>query len=114
TLPLVWEITRQGRAQIWLDHTGHDTSHIYGNKSKEWQMDVVSMMEDRESKVADISVCLKFTKARRRRPETRDDFAPVIITLERDQWHSAPAEARATSGRKVSPSRLPFYDAFIA
>ena len=65
TMPLVWEITRQKRTQIWLDHTGHATDHIYGSKTKEWQMDVVAMLEEITSRNADINVRLKFTKARR-------------------------------------------------
>jgi len=114
TMPLVWEITRQKRAQIWLDHTGHDASHIYGSKTKEWQMDVVAMLEEHHAKAVDISVMLKFTKARRRRPETRADFANVIISLERDQWFSTPTEDGAASGVKVRPSRIPFYEALMA
>ena len=100
TLPLALELTRRQIAQIWLDHTGHLADHIYGSKTKEWQMDVVILLEEVEQPDADISVKLKFTKARRRRPETRQDFEPVTITLRDDQWSWAPAELTAKKGAK--------------
>ena len=113
TMPLVREITRTGRAQLWLDHTGHNVEHIYGSKTKEWQMDAVGILEEQTLKGADINVRLKFTKARRRRPETRADFAPVIITLREDQWTAVPDEDCGKTAAKVSPSRQPFYDALV-
>lgn len=113
TMPLVREITRQGRAQLWLDHTGHNSDHIYGSKTKEWQLDVVALLEEVKAKDADINIRLKFTKARRRRPETRADFAQVIITLRQDQWASTPDDDGAANTGKVSPSRVPFYDALV-
>jgi hypothetical protein len=105
-MPLVLALTRRQVAQIWLDHTGHDGSHIYGSKTKEWQMDVVALVEEGTDKDVDINVRLKFTKARRRRPETRGDFAPVSITLRNDDWSWSPAEPSidkgAKGGRKMS------------
>ena len=100
TLPLALELTRRQIAQIWLDHTGHLADHIYGSKTKEWQMDAVILLEEIEQAAADISVKLKFTKARRRRPENREDFDPVTITLRDDRWSWAPAEPTAPKPRK--------------
>jgi hypothetical protein len=86
TLPLVLEVTRRGMAQIWLDHTGHASDHIYGDKTKEWQMDTVALVHEMPLEGADIRIKLQFTKARRRRSETRSDFQTVTITLKDDQW----------------------------
>ena len=44
-LPWVRSLTRQRIAQLWFHHTGHDESHGYGSKAREWQMDTVAMME---------------------------------------------------------------------
>jgi hypothetical protein len=106
TMPLVLALTRRRIAQIWIDHTGHDASHIYGSKTKEWQMDVVMLVEEAAAQPdADISLKLRFIKARRRRPETREDFAPITITLRNDEWTWLPAEPgaeRPTKGRPMS------------
>jgi hypothetical protein len=93
TMPLVWALTRLQVAQIWLDHTGHDGGHIYGSKTKEWQMDLVGLVEEANDPSADIAIKLRWTKARRRRPETRADFSPGIITLRGDEWLWTPDEA---------------------
>jgi energy-coupling factor transporter ATP-binding protein EcfA2 len=107
TMPLVLALTRRRVAQVWLDHTGHDASHIYGSKTKEWQMDVVAMVEEVIGTGDGININLRFTKARRRRPETRDDFAAGTITLNQDEWRwasddkDAPA-SRGKAGRPIS------------
>jgi hypothetical protein len=67
-------------------HTGHDESKSYGSKAREWQMDVVGLMERVETPGADLSFSLKFTKARERTPENRADFDPVTMSLQDDQW----------------------------
>jgi hypothetical protein len=92
TMPLVWELTRRQVAQVWLDHTGHDGGHIDGSKTKEWQMDLVGLVETVEDPAADIAIRLRWTKARRRTPETRADFSPGTITLRDDQWSWVPSE----------------------
>jgi hypothetical protein len=92
-LPFVLELTRRQIAQVWIDHTGHATDRIYGSSTKEWQMDVVAMLEALEQPDADIAVRLRFIKTRRRRPETRGDFASGSITLATDEWLWQPDEA---------------------
>ncbi len=101
TMPLVLALTRKRIAQIWLDHTGHNGEHIYGSKTKEWQMDLVALFEDIENKGdADVSFKLKFTKARRRRPDAREDFNTGTITLREDEWSWVPADQTAEKGAK--------------
>jgi hypothetical protein len=46
TLPWVRDLTRRDIGQIWAHHTGHDESHGYGTKTREWQLDTVALMEE--------------------------------------------------------------------
>jgi hypothetical protein len=92
TLPWVRDLTRRSIGQIWTHHTGHDESHGYGTKTREWQLDTVCLMEAIERPDADIAFLIKFTKARERSPENRSDFEPAIITLANDEWSSERGE----------------------
>ena len=85
-LPWVRSLTRRSIGQIWFHHTGHDESKSYGSKAREWQMDVVAIMERVEIPGADLAFTLKFTKARDRSPENRQDFEPVTMSLQDGQW----------------------------
>jgi hypothetical protein len=88
TLPWIRNLTRRNIGQIWAHHTGHDESHGYGTKTREWQLDTVALMEDVDRPDADIAFNLKFTKARERNPDNRVDFDPAVITLADDRWKS--------------------------
>jgi hypothetical protein len=98
----VRDLTRRKIAQIWIHHTGHDTTRSYGTKTREWQMDVVALLEADERSGADLAFALKFTKARERTPGNRGDFEPMIITLTGDRWAS---EAGGATGGKKRPHR---------
>ena len=80
-LPWVRSLTRRSIGQIWFHHTGHDETRSYGSKAREWQMDVVAIMERVDDTDADLAFSLKFTKARERTPETKEDFEPIIMRL---------------------------------
>jgi hypothetical protein len=117
TMPLVLTLTRMSIAQIWLDHTGHATDRIYGSKVKEWQMDVVLLLEEVEQPDEDADICvrLKFIKARRRRSDTRSDFATAMATLKGDHWQSAcVANGDNTRRTKVPPQAMLFLKALSA
>ena len=108
TLPWVRSLTRRHIAQIWVHHTGHDASRAYGTKTREWQMDNVIHLDKVERADTDVSFLLKFTKARERTPETRNDFVDATIALANDQWRwEIP-----TGGRqgKLTPMGAKFYD----
>lgn len=92
TLPWVRDLTRRNIGQIWAHHTGHDESHGYGSKTREWQLDTVGLMETVERPDADIAFNIKFTKARERSPENRSDFDQAVITLAGDEWTSERGE----------------------
>jgi len=98
----VEDLTRRKIAQVWVHHTGHLTTRSYGTKTREWQMDVVALLESVERPEADLAFSLKFTKARERTPGNRDDFEPMIITLSGDRWAS---EAGGAIGGKRRPHR---------
>jgi hypothetical protein len=89
----VKDLTRRKIAQIWIHHTGHDTTRSYGTKTREWQMDVVALLEAVERPEADLAFALKFTKARERTPGNRGDFEPTIIALAGDRWASEAGSA---------------------
>ena len=88
TLPWVRDLTRRSIGQVWAHHTGHDETHGYGTKTREWQLDTVVLLERVEQPSADIAFQMKFTKARERRPDNRADFEPAVITLVDDRWTS--------------------------
>jgi hypothetical protein len=68
--------------------TGQDETRGYGSKKREWQVDIVAVMEDAEHPESDIAFKLTFKKARERNPDNRTDFEPTVITLAGDKWLS--------------------------
>ena len=114
TLPLVHALTARHIGQLWVHHTGHDTSHGYGTKTREWQLDTVLHLDEIENKPPDIDVAfrLSFKKARTRTPANRLDFVDTTITLNNDQW----AGVLLSNARgKINESlTLKFYEALSA
>jgi hypothetical protein len=111
TLPWVKSLTRRRIGQLWVHHTGHDGTRGYGTKTREWQLDTVAIMaelsEDQKPTAADLAFSLKFTKARRRTPHTRADFAEATISLVNDRW-----ESTSTPGAKPARPASPKAEAF--
>src|SRR5262245_44584619 len=95
--PLLLALTKESIGQLWLHHTGHDTTRDYGTRTRRWQMDTVIVGEKVE-KLADVAMTLRFEKARRRTPENWSDFEPVQVELRNGEWHRSEVEAK-TSGR---------------
>jgi AAA domain len=80
--PMLRQLSQQRIAQIWLHHTGHDTSKAFGTKTREWQMDtVLSLTKDAQN---DEQLLMEFKKARLRTPYTRAQFEPLKITCSTD------------------------------
>lgn len=96
-----WIKTLTGRhiGCLWISHTGYDGTRTYGDNTREWQMDVVMIAEGDDTS-DHLSFTLKFTKARQRTPDNRDDFEPVTLSLIDDQW-SATAAPRGGGKRKM-------------
>jgi hypothetical protein len=111
TLPWIRDLTRRSIGQLWIHHTGHDTTRSYGTKTREWQLDTVILLEAIERASADIAFALKFTKARERAPHNRADFDEVTITLAGDRWEAEGAAAKRRG--KPSPTGRKFHSALL-
>ena len=110
TMPWVRSLTSKNIGQIWIHHTGHDTTRSYGTKTREWQMDTVLHAEGVARDDTDVSFSLEFRKARERTPATRADFQTVRVALVADRWEHQAKESQQRQG-KVSPKGLKFLDA---
>jgi AAA domain len=108
-LPLVTALTANGIGQLWVHHTGHDTTKGYGTKTREWQMDTVIHLTEIARPDTDVSFSLEFTKARERTPDTRSDFEEVTIALVNDEWITS---AKTVKRGKVSPVGEKYFEAF--
>jgi hypothetical protein len=105
TLPWIRDLTNRSIGQLWIHHTGHDTRHAYGTKTREWQLDTVALMEKVERPDADIAFSLSFPKARERSPDNRADFKAAIITLTGDEWVSERGNIRR-GGKRPARERV--------
>jgi hypothetical protein len=107
TLPLVSELSKRKIAQVYLDHTGHNTDRQYGSATKAWRMDAVGLMtslpEGTRRELGEVAFTLSFDppgKARRRTPENWRDFEARTIRLTTDRWTSEALDGDST---KLSP-----------
>ena len=108
-MPLIKSLTARNIGQLWVHHTGHDTSKGYGSKTKEWVVDTVVQGSENPRADTDVSLTLDFPKARERTPETRRDFKKVAVALVDDCWvHDAAPESKPT---KVTPLGAKFLSA---
>jgi AAA domain len=110
TLPFVHSLTARNIGQLWIHHTGYDTSHGYGTKTREWQMDTVLIGTAANRADTDVSFTIEFPKARERTPETRRDFDPVTIALVNDEWISSIPKVGA---QPPSPTGAKFLAALV-
>jgi hypothetical protein len=118
TTPLVSTLTAMHIAQVWLDHTGHNTERQYGSATKAWRFDAVGLMtplpEDQRDQ-HETAFKLSFEhpgKARRRTPDNWRDFETCTIRLKDDRWMSEPTEAIG-GARKISPTAQQLYRALL-
>ena len=86
--PWVRSLTKRHVGQLWLHHTGLDTSRGYGTTTRNWEMDTVIVAEKQKESSLDIHLKLKFSKARRRTPDTRGDYEERTIWLRDGKWQS--------------------------
>jgi hypothetical protein len=108
-MPWVRSLTKRSIGQVWIHHTGHDTSRSYGDKTKEWQLDTVMHMDPVEHPETDVCFNLEFRKARERMPTNRADFQTTKIMLLGDAWVT---DGRAADRKgHVSPLGLKFLSA---
>lgn len=103
-IPLVEYLSRNGIAQIWADHTGHNTARQYGSNTKSWRFDALVMLTpltgDDEPTPENLAFKLSFDKARRRTPNNWQEFAPQVVRLVDDVWSVEPIDRSRTAGDK--------------
>jgi hypothetical protein len=117
TLPLVAELTRRGIAQVYLDHTGHNTDRQYGSSTKGWRMDAIGLMTPLPAGEyrarGEVAFNLSFEhpgKARRRVMDNWSDFETTTIRLTEDRWTSEVANTETT---KLSPNAKLWHAALL-
>lgn len=117
TSDLVQALTRRRIGQVWLDHTGHDSSRQYGSSTKAWRFDSVGVMtplpEDQREE-HEVAFTLSFDhpgKARRRTPENWRDFEGRTIRLRDDEWTSEVASKGSRATTRLSPKARDYHDA---
>lgn len=112
-MPWVRFLTRRCIGQLWLHHTGHDTSRSYGTKTREWQMDTHLHLDKVEPAEGDVHFRLAFRKAREREPATRLDFEDVEVKLVNNEWvWQRPSGSRGLSS--ISPLAKKFFQALCS
>lgn len=86
--PLMRALTSRRITQVWLHHTGHDTSKGFGTKTREWEMDTVAMLtktgDDGDADASSSAFELAFSKARLRTPANFGQFTTKTIRREAD------------------------------
>ena len=80
---LMRKVTSKRIGQIWLHHTGHDTTKGFGTKTREWEMDTVIKLTTVEN---DQSILMDFKKARLRTPQTAEQFKSRKIIRDETGW----------------------------
>jgi hypothetical protein len=93
---LLRAISSRRIAQIWLHHTGHDTTKGFGTKTREWEMDTVIALGE----AVDDAVSMEFKKARLRNPETREQFKRLTIECTEAGWSVSGAGAAKPAARQ--------------
>ena len=108
TLPWIRDLTRRAIGQLWIHHTGHDTSRQYGTKTREWQMDTYAQLDAMKRADTDISFLLTFRKARERNPGNRWQFTDANIALIANQWLGV--TGGGSHRDKLSPEAKKYFD----
>jgi hypothetical protein len=101
---LIRKISSKRIGQVWLHHTGHDTSKGFGTKTREWELDTVISLTASEDGPG---VLVNFKKARLRTPKTADDFQSRMIVRGENGWSATGAEiTKPSPGRQSEQSGL--------
>jgi hypothetical protein len=112
TMPLIEKLTKGRVGQVWLDHTGHNSTRQYGSSTKAWRFDSVGIMEplaEGDRSRHELAFKLSFDapgKARRRTPDNWLDFEPCTIRLAEDLWTGETTEAVDALGVPVKRPNL--------
>jgi phage/plasmid primase-like uncharacterized protein len=107
-MPWILSLSKRSIGQIWIHHTGHDSSRSYGTKTREWQMTNHVHLDKVSHQDTDVSFTWSFKKARERNPENRGDFDDVNIALVNDGWTGTAGSSRKA---KLEPLERKFFEA---
>jgi hypothetical protein len=94
--PMVRWLSAQRICQVWLHHTGHDTSKSYGTKTREWELDTVLALTPAGDDGSIIQA--DFTKARLRTPANYKQFTARNLTRGPDGWTATDADVSRKGG----------------
>ena len=82
--PLIRSLSTRKIAQVWLHHTGHDTTKGYGTKTREWELDTVLSLTFHNKEAGQIK--LEFSKNRNKNPENENQYKPLTLQLGAEGW----------------------------
>ena len=96
--PWVMGLTSRRIGQMWINHTGWNGSHGYGDSSVEWNFDTSMLMVPPAKRPAPgtLDFTLRFTKNRTATAETAAEYREVRITLRDDRWSNAAADSEVS------------------
>ncbi|QLH39133.1 MAG: AAA family ATPase [Defluviicoccus sp.] len=109
-LPLTNALSAKGVGQIWVHHTGHDASRLYGSRTIIWQMTAAIHLERTPDSTAPVAFKISFPKARGQRAETRDEYADMAISFDGRYWIS---DASSASSAQRGGLQQQFAEALI-
>jgi hypothetical protein len=111
---LMRKISSNRIGQIWLHHTGHDSSRSFGTKTREWEMDTVLSLT---TAADEQGVLVEFKKARLRTPQTAEHFKSRVIARDQNGWTTTgegPKAKRAQSAKAIlTTAMLAAYDRLV-
>lgn len=114
--PWIAALTNRRIGQLWVHHTGHDGSRPFGTSTRIWNFDASILLTPLKGD-GDVAFSLEFQKARRRTPDTRDDYGMITVALADDKWTVSTAGSRTggapVRGKPPSPTAQRYYDALL-
>ncbi|OYD85733.1 hypothetical protein CHT98_02945 [Azospirillum brasilense] len=114
--PWIAALTNRRIGQLWVHHTGHDGSRPFGTSTRIWNFDASILLTPLKGD-DDVAFSLEFQKARRRTPDTRDDYGTITVALADDKWTASTAGSRTggapVRGKSPSPTAQRYYDALV-
>ncbi|MGY0709364.1 AAA family ATPase [Azospirillum argentinense] len=114
--PWIAALTNHRVGQLWVHHTGHDGSRPFGTSTRIWNFDASILLTPLKGD-DDVAFSLEFQKARRRTPDTRDDYGTITVALADDKWTASTAGSRTggapVRGKPPSPTAQRYHDALL-
>lgn len=114
--PWIAALTNHRIGQLWVHHTGHDGSRPFGTSTRVWNFDASILLAPLKGD-DDVAFALEFLKARRRTPDTRDDYSTITVALADDTWTVSatgnPVSRTPARDKPPSPTAQRYHDALV-